>query len=54
MVHWIADTDREFSGVVYLDGYSEFNNVMQKEMEDVSRRERPHSASRSEEIRSVT
>ena len=53
MVHWKADTDRKFSGAVYLDGFSEFNHVMQEEMEDVSRRERQHSASGSEVTRSV-
>ena len=54
MAHWKADTDRKFSGAVYLDGFSEFNHVMQEEMEDVSRRERQHRASESEGARSVT
>ena len=54
MVHWKADTDHVFSGAVYLDGFSEFNHVMQEEMEDVSRRERQHSASGSEVTRTVT
>lgn len=38
-VYWRADADSRLSGAVYLDGFSEFNDVMRKEMEDVSRRE---------------
>lgn len=38
-VYWRVDADSRLSGAVYLDGFSEFNEVMRKEMEDVLHRE---------------
>lgn len=40
VVRWKADANSKLSGAVYLDGSSEFNRVMRKEMEEVSRHER--------------
>lgn len=38
-MYWRADADSRLPNAVYLDGFSEFNDVMRKEMEDVSHRE---------------